>query len=201
LLADRQNQFEQWQQEPLSGQPVFEPAADLQPELLAAESEMLVLLKLHRRLNAAPVSTPQGATRTKIVTFDRAKKTAEVASRLAPAVKSFAELVSRLTDSAQPVWATLDIDGGLLLSTDTERLNELLGLAEQRYTIENQAASTVLVRRLDGNQSLRGWLAENPEQKSRPLAKFEVVSLRPKRQAAAAPQPARQASSAKPNER
>ena len=195
LLSSSQGQFEQWKKEPLIGQPVFEPAADLSPELLAGEAEMLVLLKLHQRLMTAPATAAvSGVTRTKIITFDRNKQLAEVAARPATAVKSFANLASRLTDPSQPAWATLDVDGSLLLSTDTARLNELLAPTEQRYSIENQAGKTVLVRRLNQNQTLRGWLAENPKQKSRPLAKFEVASVTNKRPAAKAePQPKKQA--------
>src|SRR5262245_9607023 len=75
LIAERRTQFEDWQQEPLAGQPVFEPPADIAPEMLAAEREMLVLLKLQRRLTASATDVVRrpGGTRTKIITFDRTK--------------------------------------------------------------------------------------------------------------------------------
>src|SRR5204862_7844299 len=93
-----------------------------------------------------------------------------------------------LTDPAQPVWATLDVDGKLLLSTDVARVAALLAMAEERYSLETSGGRTMLARRLGDHQVVRGWLAENPEQRSRPLAKFEIASTTPKRPAAAAPQ-------------
>jgi len=196
LLAERRTQFEEWQQEPLSGQPVFEPPADADPELIAAEREMLVLLKLQRRL-AATSSDPQrsfaaGVPRTKVVTFDPAKGASSRPGRSKPTIATFSDLAARLSDPAQGVWATLDVDGSLLLSTDTERVQALLATAENRYSLETSSGRTTLVRQLDGNKALRGWLAENTEKKSRPLAKFEVASAGQKRPANAADQAPRQ---------
>ena len=93
---------------------------------------------------------------------------------------SFANLAARLSDPGQPMWGTLDVDGSLLLSTDRPRVNELLGGFDQRYRLERENEHMVLVRRLEGERTLRGWLEENPKDKSRPLAKFEVVELRKK---------------------
>lgn len=182
LIAERQSQFEAWQKEPLAGQPKFEPAADTAPELVAAQAEMLVLLKLQQRLAKAAVEPTRGGGTTvnsrggvKIATFDRAAGTSAAPAK-PTALGTFSDLAARLTDPSQPVWATLDVDGSLLLSTDVARVRALLASAEQRYSLESVSGKPALVRRLDGNRVLRGWLAENPEQKTRPLAKFEVVS-------------------------
>jgi hypothetical protein len=199
LIASRQGQFEAWQKEPLAGQPVFEPAANAAPELVAAEAEMLVLLKLHQRLTsptpaATAVAVNSGAPRTKIITFDKTKGATTAPAKQGTQIASFGELAARLTDPSQPVWATLDVDGSLLLSTDVQRVSELLATAEHRYALESTGGNATLVRQLPGNRTLRGSLAENAKQKSRPLAKFEVAGMtRPKREANAPAQPPRQA--------
>jgi hypothetical protein len=178
LIEQFQSQFEAWKKNPLAGQPVFEPAADAQPELVAAERDMLVLLKLHRRYSAA--SAAQTGARMKIVTFDRAKGAATEPSKRSTLPISFRSLVARLTDPTQPAWATLDVDGGLLLSSDAARVEQLLNGDGASYLFEDRSEGTVLVRRLDQYHQLRGWLAENPKDKTRPLAKFEFVDLRTK---------------------
>jgi hypothetical protein len=192
LFGDLSAGYASWKQNPQVGQPVFEPAKDAASEVVAAEQEMLVLLKLTRRLsvtiaqraNTAGSATAtvinRGPVRTKIITYNRASGAAAIS---APAKQttpptSFAALAARLSDPAQPVWATIDADGSLLLSTDTERLQDLLAIAEQRYSLESSEGRTVLVRRLEGNQVIRGWLQDNPQDNLRPLAKFEVAGNR-----------------------
>ena len=198
LMAERQSQFETWQKEPRAGQPIFEPAEDLPPEIAAAEAEMVVLLKLYQRLagtagmpaKTGGTTTYSGSSRVKIVTFGREQAAATAPTRQpassVPAL-SFADLVARLTDPAQPVWATLDVDGRLLLSTDVARVAALLAAAEDRYSLETSGGKTTLIRRLENGQAIRGWLADNPNERSRPLAKFEIARTQPKRPAAAAP--------------
>ena len=183
LAGQLGTQFEGWKKNPLAGQPVLEPAASDPPELVAAEREMALLLKLQRRFSAP---AKEQYTRTKIVTFDRQKgAVTEPAQQPAATTVSFAALASRLTNPEQPVWATLDIDGSLLLSTDRRRIDELLGNVQAQYSLEQQEGRTVLVRHLDTFRTARGWLADNPDDKSRPLAKFEVVDSRAKAKPAA----------------
>jgi hypothetical protein len=183
LAGNLGKQFEGWKKNPLAGQPVLEPAANDPPELVAAEREMALLLKLQRRF-AAPAK--EQYTRTKIVTFDRQKgAVTEPSNQPAVTTVSFAALAARLTNPEQPVWATLDVDGSLLLSTDRRRIDELLGNVQAQYALEQQEGRTVLVRHLDAFRTARGWLADNPDDKSRPLAKFEVVDSRVKAKPAA----------------
>ena len=165
---------------------MFEPAKDLATELVALEKEMLVLLKVQRRLAASRLLTGDastgnavGAVRTKIVVFDPAKGANAAAAKGQLPVLSFADLAGRMTDAARPTWATLDVDGSLLLSTDTQRVQALIGGFDQPYSLEHKE-HVVLVRRLEGEQTLRGWLEENPKDKTRPIAKFEVVESRGK---------------------
>jgi hypothetical protein len=195
LLNGLAAEFAAWKETPLAGQPIFEPTTNASPELLAAEREMLVLLKLQRRssttakANSAVVAMQGGGVRTKVVTFDRAQGAAAAPTKQESPPASFATFAARLTDPARPAWGTLDVDGSLLLSTDTQRVNELLSGFDQRYTLERQNERTVLVRRLEGQRTLRSWLEDNPKDKTRPLAKFEIVDLRSKAKPA---QPAKQ---------
>jgi hypothetical protein len=185
-------QFRAWKDNPLAGQPVFEPTKGTAPEILAAERDMLVLLKLHQRSARAGktsrgvVTTPRANSRIKVVTLDRTSEPKGGATKRETPAASFAAFAGRLTDPALPVWGTIDVDGSLLLSTDTQRVNELLGGFDPQYTLERQGERTMLVRRLEGQRTLRGWLEENPKDKSRPIARFEVVDRRAKKSEPAA---------------
>jgi hypothetical protein len=199
LAGSLASEFAAWKDNPLAGQPVIEPAQDASADLIVAQREMLVLLKLQQRFSTSDKASSvaaqplSGRTRTKIVTFDKQKGAASSSPSTQPALTlSYAALVARLTDPAQPAWGTLDVDGSLLLSTDTKRVNELLGGFEQRYSVEQQKDRTVLVRRLEGQRTVSGWLDENPKDKTRPLAKFEVVDQRSKAKSAPAANQERQ---------
>ena len=186
LIAQLAGPYSAWRENRLAGQPVFEPDKDASAELLAIEKEMLVLLKLQRRLETsgmqdagASAALSAGAVRTKVVVFDPAKGASVAAAKQRAPVRTFAELAGRLTDPKRPAWGTLDVDGSLLLSSDARRVDELVGGFDQPYSID-YTDRAVLVRRLEGQREIRGWLEENPKDKTRPVAKFEVVDLRGK---------------------
>ena len=177
LLADLRPQYGAWRNDPLAGQPVFEPDPAASPEILAAQREMLVVLKLQRKL------TPQtlaAGPRPRVAAFDPDQGRQVVVSssgRAAPA--SIFEFAERLSDpNAGPI-ATLDVDGRLLLSSDTERIEELLDRPGERYAFANRGEQVVLVRRLEGGSALQGWLERNPNQPARPLARFELIGRQP----------------------
>jgi hypothetical protein len=184
LIANLQPQYVAWQKDPLAGQPIFEADAKLAPEVLAAEREMLVVLKLHRKLALAAAGT---GPRPRVTTFDRNLGRQVVVSAAKPAAPaSFEQLVQRLTDTnAKPI-ATLDVDGSLLISSDTARLEELLGKPGE-YSFARRGDQVVLVRQLAGGRALQGWLEANPAQPTRPLAKFELASARPQARSSSAP--------------
>ena len=130
------------------------------------------MLKLQQKL------TPQslaGVPRSRVATFDRDQGRQVIVSstgRVAPA--SIFEFTERLSDQdVQPI-ATLDVDGSLLLSSDTERIEELLDRSGERYAFTKRGEQVVLVRRLEGGGTMQGWLERNPNQPARPLARFEV---------------------------
>jgi hypothetical protein len=186
LLADLGPQFAAWKQDPLAGQPVFDPDPKLAPELLAAEQEMLVLLKLQRML---AIKSSAGGPRPRVTTFDPKEGRQVVvsnSSRPAPPV-DFQDLVRRLSDlAAQPV-ATLDVDGSLLLSTDKERMDELLHQPGAAYSFAKRGDQLALVRQQPGGTVLQGWLESNPNKAARPVARFEVVNTRSRGNSSARP--------------
>jgi hypothetical protein len=176
LLAEREQEYAAWKENPKRGQPVFEPPMGLSPDLLAAEREMLVVLKLARRIASDLATTPQAPRGTKIIQFDTdqgLRVTHPSAHKLSLNFSGFAE---RLLSVEQPAWATLDSDGSLLLSTDTARVEQLLHPIGGRFSFDRQAGKTALVLLTDGGQTIRGWLDENPDDRSRPLARFQTVS-------------------------
>jgi hypothetical protein len=59
-----------------------------------------------------------------------------------------------------------------LLSTDEERLAEVLGIDEHRYHSEFRDNKWVLVTSWDDATQLEAWLEPNENNPSRPLVKF-----------------------------
>jgi hypothetical protein len=169
LITERQPQYAAWKADPFGGQPLFEPAANEPAELQAFQREMLVVLKLARRQTPKP-----SGVRSKIAAFDRDQRQAVEAPQTIKRDLSMSELAARLTDPQEPVWGTMDADGRLLLSTDYERVQRLLGQEEGRYRWHHDGQRNVLVRRLADGRALRGWLEENPQNPARPRAKFET---------------------------
>ncbi len=170
LLASSRQQYEAWRKDPEAGQPVFAPESGTSPALEQAQREMIVVLKLQRRL----ASEGLGASIVKVATFDREKGKQLVGPAgdrppIAPAA-----IAERLRDPSQPPMATLDAEGGLLLSTDRDRINRLFGWDGQRYQLQRHENQWLLSTRLADGRTLRGYLADNPDKPSRPLAKFSV---------------------------
>ena len=182
LAGATEREYAAWQQDPLIGQPMFEPGNEEKPELVALEREMVFALKLLRRFPEGNVVAHQ--SRMKVTTFDREKGVAVVASTVQSASKirptkpaSMEELYTRITNRSREPWATIDPAGRLLLSTETARLRELLGIEERRYQTERKNEQLVLSVKLDRAHVLQGWLEENREKPLCPLAKFAIIDL------------------------
>jgi hypothetical protein len=196
LVEAHERQFAAWQADPLIGRPVFTPQENDPPELIEQQQEMLVVLKLQRRASQSSVARPNSI---KVLTFDRQQGKADAASRSAQPV-DIAAVVERIRNDDLPPLATLDVDGRLLLSTDYERIEALLGPDGRRYRSEQAGARRVVATRMEDGRTLHGWLEDNPANPSRPLAKFAVVDPRA-RPADAKPQQASPASPATTTQR
>jgi hypothetical protein len=168
--------FEAWLKDPQMGQPVFQPAPTEKPEQVELESQMLFVLKLLRRF-------PEGAaavrhTGARVATFDaKLGKAIVVQPKRAGRPQTIASLYSRLTGPQTEAWATLDPQGKLLLSSDTDRLSEWLGIDERQFELDYRDDRPVVVSRLNRSTALQAWLEENPDNPQRPLAKFARVDL------------------------
>jgi hypothetical protein len=190
LIAANHSQYEAWLKDPKAGQPEYpsEPAAGA--ELDQAQREMLVVLKLQRRLSSQQAAN----SAVKVATFDRAKGRQAVGKPPVLQPITVAELAARLRDPSRPAIGTLDANGKLLLSTDRQRIDQLIGWDNQRYQLERRENQWVLVTHLADGRVLRGYLADNADKPSRPLAKFsveEATTIGPK--AKPVPQPAQSA--------
>jgi hypothetical protein len=170
LAAPHQADFEAWLKDPLLGQPEFTPDDKLPADVVAQQRDMLVVLKLQRRVGASAAA----ASPVKVATFDRQQGRTVRGEPSPREPASIASLAARLRDPLQPTLATIDADGSLLLSTDRERLNELLGSGGERYKVERSGDAWTLAARLADGRVLRGYLAENPGKPNRPLAKFTI---------------------------
>jgi hypothetical protein len=189
LLESHQTDFAAWKANPRRGQPLFEPPAGLSQEALSAQREMLVLMKLERRFAVAASGQEKVAGGPKIVEFNREQGAVISRPTTRPAFGSFAALASRLLDSSQPAWATIDNDGSLLLSTDRTRIEQLLAPRGGSYSLERQDGKTQIVLKTEGGQAMRGWLEENPDDKTRPIARFETVAAPKRTKTLSGPQP------------
>jgi hypothetical protein len=152
LLSASRASFEAWLKDPQAGQPQYQPAEGISPALDREQRDMLVVLKLSRRLaRAADTSSP-----------DRGPP-------------SIAELVAQLRNSESPALATIDADGRLLLSTDRQRMQELLGWDGQRYQWQRSGDQWKLATRLPDGRTLLGTLSDDPQNAARPRAQFEIA--------------------------
>jgi hypothetical protein len=174
--------FEKWQKSPLAGQPKLESEesslAHRQPEpVLRAEREMAVVLKLARKF----ATTEKGTTHTRITAFDKDKGMTVLSRRAENKPAPLPELYQRMIATERPLWGTLNVDGQLVLSTQHDQLKEMLGLENNRYRWETGSDRSVLTTTVDNQWKLQGWLEENKEDPSRPLAKFTATKIATRR--------------------
>src|SRR6185436_8154992 len=177
LAASLAKSFDQWQKTPLAGQPKLEVEENTPPEVKRAEQEMSVVLKLARRF----ATTEQGTTHTRITAFDKEKGMTVLSRKAEGRPSPLPELYQQMVAPQRPLWGTLNADGQLVLSTDRAAVKELLGLEDNRYKWEAAEGRSVLTTTLDGQWKLQGWLEENKEDPSRPLAKFTATKLATRR--------------------
>ncbi len=169
--------FGQWQKAPLAGQPKLEIEENTPAEVQRAEQEMAVVLKLARRF----ATTEQGTTHTRITAFDKEKGMTVLSRKAENHPATLPELYQRMVAPQRALWGTLNADGQLVLSSDRAAIKELLGLDDNRYKWEAGEGRSVLTTTLDGQWKLQGWLEENNQDPSRPLAKFTVTKLATRR--------------------
>lgn len=176
-FAEHRVEYEAWQANPKQGQPIFEASKELAPVVLSAEREMLVVLKLYHRLaERTPARRPQGG---KIIELDKEGR-AVARSTTTPALPTtFAAFAERLLDPAKEPWATLDATNNILLSSDRQRVQALLAPGRAAYALDlTTAGKTVLVRTAEDGTKIRGWLEPNSQDKTRPLARFELPTTK-----------------------
>jgi hypothetical protein len=170
-LADElEPAFREWQADRLIGQPLLLPGGELpDPEMLVRGKEMEVVLKLAQK---AAFLADHGAIQPRITEFT-AEGQREVSSSTSNATALHPQqLFDELTSPDATPWATLDDQGELLLWTDPDRLADVLGLDENRYTSTYRDGHWVLVTAWDNATQLEAWLETNPNNPSRPLMKF-----------------------------
>jgi hypothetical protein len=172
FFAERTDEYEAWKANPNSGQPIFEPAQDVSTDTLATQREMLVLLKLQQRFSAELATKPARAAKIIELGKDRLPVIRRSGASAAPA--AFAGFAASLRNPGGQPWATLDAEGRVLFSSDGQRVNELLAPRGASYDFQVENGHAVLVRRAENGPTIRGWLEPNPQDKSRPIARFEV---------------------------
>jgi hypothetical protein len=189
-LGDRfftslESSYAAWQQDPLVGQPIYRPAKDVTPETEQLQREMMLVLKLQRRM-MGPVKTP---VRAKVVSFKPDGSTVAHSGdvKVLAGITEPRDLFFDLTGGERGPWATRDVDGSLLLSSNVERLSELFGDDGRRFKRLRHSDRWVLAYALPDGKVMAGWLEESKETPTRPEAKFEVID--PNQPTAAEPAP------------
>jgi hypothetical protein len=163
--------FTAWKKDPQFNQPIL-PATKASPEYLAAREELLVVLKLMRRMET--VSQP---VNVKIVGLSATGKPMIEQPRRSQRFFSLEKLAAELQREDAPQ-AVVNAEGELILPHETERMRALLGLQHRHITPSWQEDRICFSTPLNGVETLRGWLEPNAEDEARPLAKFEVVKRR-----------------------
>ena len=74
--------------------------------------------------------------------------------------------------SADPPLATIDADGSLLMSSDTDRVDELFQPEEGSYEARQQGGRQVLIFTARDGTQISAWLEANEKNPRRPLARF-----------------------------
>lgn len=166
------------------GQPILE-AVPGEPMLDERQREMVLILKLARRF---PKAT---STLVEPRVYEFPTESSATAATKAEEPVSIAALYQRLTDPAQPRWATIDTDRRLLLSSDKDRLAAIFLTPDCTYRTYRKDGHLVLAASFQSGEVWEGWLAENPANPKRPIAHLRRM---PTEQPAADPPPTDQAS-------
>jgi hypothetical protein len=98
------------------------------------------------------------------------------------------DVYRELTDRSNGPWATRDIDGSLLLSSNEQRLEELFGDNGARFQRLRKDDRWLLAAKLPDGRTMTAWLEDNKESPSRPDVKFDFIDT--KQAVPANPQPA-----------
>jgi hypothetical protein len=168
-FEDLEEAYLAWQEDPLRGQPLFMPGGEIPDSaMLTREKEMEVVLKLALR---AENLTSESDLRPRVTEFGADGQRDTMVTPILGQAIDVERLYYALVDAEAP-WATRDVDGELLLWTNEERLAEVLGVHEQRYTSEFRDGKWVLVTTWDDATQLEAWLEPNDSNPSRPLMKF-----------------------------
>jgi hypothetical protein len=172
FFASLSDEYAAWQKDPLVGQPVYAPAKNAAPELEQLQREMVLVLKLQRRT----MPTMKSNFRTKVVAFQQEPKFVG-GQKTAISVADPRDVYRELSDRSEGPWATRDADGSLLLSSNTERLEELFGDNGQRFQRVRKDDSWRLATRLPDGRLMTAWLEENKATPSRPQVKFDFADV------------------------
>jgi len=170
-LADKHaSGFQSWLKNPEMGQPKCEPAEDSNQSVGELQQRMVTILKLARRFQGRSSTTSQ----VRVASFDREKGVAhrEVASQTP---RTMDQLYRDLTDTKQPQWATIGPDNRLLFSGETERIRKLLGIDRNTFQSQLREDRWIVSTTTGGRATMQGWLEENKDDPTRPLAKFAIV--------------------------
>jgi hypothetical protein len=166
--GDVREKADQWLADPRAGQPVLKPLANDEPPL-EHHRDMVLILKLIERFGPQAGSS----ARPKVQEFRAgAQVTVTPTTTRGAATTSLATLHRRLVDL--PRWATVDVDGTLLVSTDRERLDDLFAVSRSdvRYRTYQDAGRTVLEATFsETGEVAEAWLEENADDPTRPIAR------------------------------
>ena len=157
-----------WLKDPLTGRPVLDVPVLSERKLAPRRAEMALVLKLARRF------APRGveAAAAKVARFPKGAA-AQPATRPAAPPRDTSALYEHLTRYGDALaWATIDVSGEVLLSTNLRRLDEVFRDPLCQYRFVRRDGRVVLECREGAGVVLHAWLEANPDDPHRPLVRF-----------------------------
>jgi len=186
-LPAYENDFAHWTEHPDAGVPQFVSKDDQDEELLQAERELFVILKLAQKVKSPPPAVTKNssvAPRSKIMEFTR-NGPVECSGQpnLAPAkqaarINDVPQLIAAL-DNNPNGWTTVDVDGDLVLSNDQDAVEDLVERFRDDITAKQEKDHLAWNYQLAGGRTLVGWLEPRSKGDPQLVTHFEVRSTRP----------------------
>jgi hypothetical protein len=163
--------FEKWLNNPGTGQPIVQTDTKAPAQMASLQQQMATILKLARRFPAGQTTSTSGV---RVAAFNPDKREAEPTASSTPP-RTIDDLYRHLTDPKQSTWATLDTSGRLLFSSETARIRELLAIDQGTFQAGADGDRWTISTPLGYRTRLTGWLEENKDNPTRPVAAFAQI--------------------------
>ena len=147
------------------------PEAKVDPELAAVQQEMLLIVDLLQRFSPRSWSRPG----SKVISFGVDEPSQTQGFTTARDQFGMEELYLHLIRGSAGEWSARDIDGSLLDASRKNRLRELLGIEQDKYTLSKVEGRNVLEHRWNRTDVVQVWLEEDSSDSKRVIGRVRLV--------------------------